>query len=125
MPKRATALTGAAGEHFVAFQLSAMSYPVALTHGGSPTVDLMVGDLTGSATVSIQVKTSNGAWRAFKKKPENNHWEWDVGKKGVHLRGESIFHAFVDLRPVTIHVLDYGKRSQQVPRALGSDNWQT
>ena len=98
MPKRATALTGAAGEHFVAFHLSAMGFPVALTRGGSPTVDLMVGDLTGSATISIQVKTSNWAWRAFKKKPENNHWEWDVGKKGLHLRSENIFYAFVDLR---------------------------
>jgi hypothetical protein len=34
MPKRATALTGAAGEHFVAYKLSAMNYPVALTRGG-------------------------------------------------------------------------------------------
>jgi len=75
-----------------------MGFPVALTRGGSPTVDLMVGDPRGSATISIQVKTSNGAWRAFKKKPENNHWEWDVGKKGLDLHSENIFYAFVDLR---------------------------
>ena len=98
MPKRATALTGAAGEHFVAFHLSAMGFPVALTRGGSPTVDLMVGDLSGSAAVSIQVKTSNWAWRQFKRKPDNNHWEWDVGKKGMFLRGDAIFYAFVDLK---------------------------
>lgn len=98
MPERATALTGAAGEHFVAYRLSAMGFPVALTRGGSPTVDLMVGDLGGSAAVSIQVKTSNRARRSSKTSPENNHWEWDVGRKGLNLRGDSIFYAFVDLR---------------------------
>lgn len=33
MPERPTALTAAAGEHFVAHRLSAMGYPVALTRG--------------------------------------------------------------------------------------------
>jgi hypothetical protein len=98
MPNRATALTAAAGEHFVAYKLSAMGYPVALTRGGSPTIDLMVGDLSGEATVSIQVKTSNWAKREYKRKPKNNHWEWDVGRKALDLCGDSIFYAFVDLR---------------------------
>jgi len=98
MPDRPTALTGAAGEHFVAYKLSAMGYPVALTRGGSPTVDLMVGDLQGRSAVSIQVKTSNWAWRGYKLKTEKNHWEWDVGKKALKLRGNSIFYAFVDLK---------------------------
>ena len=98
MPERASSLTGAAGEHFVAYMLSALGYPVALTRGGSPTVDLLVGDLKGEAAISIQVKTSNWAWRSYKRKPENNHWEWDVGKKAQNLRGDSIFYAFVDLK---------------------------
>lgn len=98
MPRRATALTGSAGEHFVAYALSARGYPVALTRGGSPTVDLMVGNLSGTETLSIQVKTSNWAWRWFKRKPANNHWEWDVGWKATQLRGASIFYAFVDLK---------------------------
>lgn len=98
MPDRATALTAAAGEHFVAYRLSAMGYPVALTRGGSPTVDLMVGDLSGKSAVSIQVKTSNWAWRSRKKNPAHSHWEWDVGRKGMELRGDSIFYAFVDLK---------------------------
>ena len=50
----ATALIAAAGEHFVAYRLSAMGYPVALTRAGSPTVDLMVGDLAGNAAISLQ-----------------------------------------------------------------------
>ena len=46
MPKRATTLTGAAGEHYVAYKLSLLGFPTALTRGGSPVIDLMVGDLT-------------------------------------------------------------------------------
>jgi hypothetical protein len=30
--------------------------------------------------------------------PEKNHWEWDIGKKGLHLRGDRIFYALVDLK---------------------------
>lgn len=44
MASRASTLTGAAGEHFIAYRLSAMGYPVALTRGGSPTVDLKWDD---------------------------------------------------------------------------------
>jgi len=32
-----------------------MSIPVALTRGGSQSIDLMVGDVGGTAAVSIQV----------------------------------------------------------------------
>ena len=98
MPKRATALTGAAGEHFVAYKLSHLGYPVALTRGGSPTVDIMVGDVSGNASVSIQVKTSNNACRVYKKHPENNKWLWEVGEKARTLKGENIIYAFVDLK---------------------------
>lgn len=72
MTKRSTALIGAAGEHYVAFRLSALGFPVALTRGGSPTVDLMVGDLEGQAALSFQVKTSSGAWRSFKRSNEKD-----------------------------------------------------
>lgn len=98
MGRSSTALTGAAGEHFVAYKLSAMGYPVAMTRGGSPTIDLMVGDLSGHAAVSIQVKTSRWAYRRFVKSPEKNHWEWDVSHKARLVRSESIFYAFVDLK---------------------------
>jgi hypothetical protein len=98
MPNHAPALVAAAGEHFVAYRLSALGFPVALTRGGSPTVDLMVGDLCGNAAISLQVKTSTGAWREYKRKPENNHWEWFVGSKVAKLTGKNIFYAFVDLK---------------------------
>lgn len=103
MPKkssRATALTGAAGEHYVAYKLSAMGYPTALTRGGSPVIDLMVGDLTGTRSLSIQVKTSSSAKRNYKREQNKakNHWEWDVGIKGKALKGHSIYYAFVNLK---------------------------
>lgn len=98
MPDRPTALTGAAGEHYVAFRLSEMGFPVALTRGGSPAVDLMVSGTDGRNAVSIQVKTSSGARREYVRKPENNCWEWDVGKRAMKLRGERLFYAFVDLK---------------------------
>tara|TARA_R110000868_G_C10823777_1_gene758825 strand:- start:756 stop:1193 length:438 start_codon:yes stop_codon:yes gene_type:complete len=100
VPKRATSLTGAAGEHYVAYKLSALGYPTALTRGGSPVIDLMVGDLSGDKALSIQVKTSNNARRAYKrdKNKHKNHWKWDVGAKGKKLKGDSIFYAFVNLK---------------------------
>lgn len=98
MPARPTSLTAAAGEHYVAYMLSALGYPVAMTRGGSPTVDLMVGDLAGDHALMIQVKTSNWARRTFKRVTHKNRWEWDVGKRAMRLRGENIFYAFVDLK---------------------------
>ncbi len=125
MPERPTALTGAAGEHFVAYKLSALGFPVALTRGGSPTIDVMVGNLTGTETLSIQVKTSNWARREFKRKPENNRWEWDVGKKALTLRGKSIYYAFVDLQwdPTNQHQMPtvFIVPSDDVANFLGPD----
>ena len=95
---RSTALTGAAGEHFVAFRLAQLGFPAALTRGGSPSVDVLVGDSDGNAAISIQVKTSSGARREFKRDPSKNRWEFDVGAKALRLRGSSIFYVFVDLR---------------------------
>lgn len=98
MPKRATSLTAAAGEHFVAYKLSLLGLPAAMTRGGSPAIDLMVGDLSGNNAVSVQVKASSNARRVYKKEENahKNHWEWDVGPKGKSLRGDSIFYAFVN-----------------------------
>jgi hypothetical protein len=62
MPKIPTALTGCAGEHFVAYRLSAMGYVAALPRGGSPSVDLMVGTVDGRNTVTVQVKTKSQAF---------------------------------------------------------------
>lgn len=98
--KRATSLTAAAGEHYVAYRLSEMAYPVAMTRGGSPSVDIMVANLSGTTTIALQVKTSTGARRTYSRpgNADKNRWEWDVGRKALELRGDSIFYAFVDLK---------------------------
>ena len=92
-----TALIGAAGEHYVAYQLSLRGFCVGLSRGGSPFVDIMIANPTGEG-VAIQVKTSSGARREFKRSTENNRWEFDVGPKARTLGGEKLFYAFVDLK---------------------------
>jgi hypothetical protein len=96
MIKRTTTLTAAAGEHYVAYRLSQLGYAVALTRAGTPLVDLMVASQDGNA-VSVQVKTSSAAYFTHKDRAKN-YWNWDVGEKARHARGESLFYAFVDLK---------------------------
>ncbi|MGA2272757.1 MAG: hypothetical protein ABSH00_04320 [Bryobacteraceae bacterium] len=98
MPDRQTAITAAAGEFYVAYQLSARGYVVAIPRANVPSIDLLVSDVTGARSVSIQVKTSSGAKRTFKRNPEKDRWVFDVGEKGKYLRGEKFFYAFVDLK---------------------------
>ena len=74
-----------------------MRFPVALTRGGSQSIDLMVGDVGGTAAISIQVKTATRAWRNYRTNPEKSRWEWDVGPRSANLCGKAIFYAFVDL----------------------------
>jgi hypothetical protein len=123
MAKRSTALIGAAGEHYVAFRLSALGFPVALTRGGSPTVDLMVGDLAGQAALSFQVKTSSGAWRSFKRSNEKDRWEFDVGVKAGKLSGPSIYYAFVDLKWGQGAPDVFVVPSEHVARVFAESNW--
>jgi hypothetical protein len=96
MPKHDNAVTGAAGEHYVAYVLNKMGYPVGLTRGGSPGVDLMATNPKTGSTVSIQVKTSRDAWRP-RKIVADSHWAWHVGKKAESLEGKDLFYAFVAL----------------------------
>ena len=100
-----TALIGAAGEHYVAYKLSHSGYCVGLSRGGSPFVDIMLSNKDGEG-VAIQVKTSQGARREFKKKPQNNRWEFDVGHKARSLGGERLLYAFVDF--------DWGRSAPKV-----------
>lgn len=112
-----------AGEHFVAYKLSAQGYPVGLTRGGTQSIDLMVGDIGGNAGVSIQVKTSSSAWREYKKKPENNHWEWPVSKKVLSLVGDSLFYALVDLKSGTGMPDVFIVPSADIAKRFKDGNW--
>jgi hypothetical protein len=97
MPDRPTTLTAAAGEHYVAYQLSRQNRIVALPRAGVPSIDILVSALTGTKTVGLQVKTSSWAWREYKKDPTKNHWEFDVGAKAVGKKDPRLIYVFVSL----------------------------
>jgi len=97
MPGRPTALTAAAGEHYVAYLLSSRGYIAALTRGGSPSVDILAASVDGKRTIGIQVKTSSWGFSPRKKKPEESHWEFDVGFKAVGNADDTFLYAFVSL----------------------------
>lgn len=98
--ERSGILTGTAGVYHVASQLAARGFHAAPTFGNAPFVDLIVGSVDGSATLSVQVKTTINALRTRgrgqNKHPD--HYEWDVGKKSAQHYNENLFFAFVDLK---------------------------
>lgn len=100
MAKRPGVLTGTAGVYYVAYELASRNFHAAVTYGNAPTVDLLVGLLDGSATLSLQVKTSSSALRTRgrgnAKSPD--HYEWDVGQRSATLHRPDLFFAFVDLK---------------------------
>ena len=100
MPQRHTTLTGAAGEHYVAFALSVRGYVAALTRGGTPFIDILCSSADGKRTLAIQVKTMSYAFHGRKRKPENSHWAFDVGWKAVGNRDNSFLYAFVCLQGI-------------------------
>jgi hypothetical protein len=93
-------LTGTAGEHYVAYKLTTLGFVVALTRGGSPSVDLIVGDLNGRNTVSLQVKSTEWAVRerGRGKNRRASRLEFPLGFKSGKVSQANYFFAFVDLR---------------------------
>ncbi len=89
------ALTGAAGEYYVAFQLSARGYAVGLTARGTKSADLLVTNLETGKSVTIQVKTM---WNAFvRSRKWEPYWKWRVGTSRAPAY-RTFFYAFVDLK---------------------------
>jgi hypothetical protein len=83
-------LIGAAGEHYVAFKLSSLGMPVALTRDGSDVIDLMAGDILKGTATAIQVKTARNARKS-------KYWEWSVGRKPLKLKDSNLVYVFIDL----------------------------
>lgn len=98
MPSRPIALTAAAGEHYVAYQLAKRGFIVGLTRGGTPSVDLLVSNQNGDRSISLQVKTNENAYVERKGKPEESRWVWFVGTKAFKKDGNKFLYAFVDLK---------------------------
>ena len=53
MVPRPSILTGTAGEHYVAYQLTKRGYVVGLTRDGTQSVDLLVSNQKGDKTISL------------------------------------------------------------------------
>ena len=88
------ALTGAAGEYYIAFRLAAMGYAVGMTPRGTTSIDLIVANPTTGQSITIQTKTMLSAFVPSRK--YGPYWKWRVGKpREPH---KTFFYAFVDLK---------------------------
>ena len=89
-------LTGAAGEHFIAFQLAARGYAVGLTTRGTRTVDLVVANPETGKSISIDTKTMRNA---YEKSGTESWYKWRMGvsayKKPIH---KDFYYILVDLK---------------------------
>lgn len=90
------ALTGAAGEHYIAFRLAAMGYAVGLTTRGTRTVDMVVANPDTGKAITIDTKTVK---KAAERSGTDCWWKWRMGirafKKPIH---DDFFYALVDLK---------------------------
>lgn len=92
-----TTLTGAAGEHYVMFQLLRQGYIAGLAPQGAPNADIIVSNVKGDKSVSIQVKTSlmKGADKG-----------WHMKAKHELIKGKNLFYCMLampedDTKPCT------------------------
>jgi hypothetical protein len=92
MSELSKSLTGIAGAHFVAGELSQRGYIATLTPRNTRGIDVLVSKLDGSKSVSIQVKTSSAKQR------ENYTRSWSMGKKDENIFSDYLFYVFVDIK---------------------------
>lgn len=81
-----SALTGAAGEYFVAAQLSRLGYVASINLKNTKGVDILVMNEDGTRSAMIQVKTHQGSGR-----------KWVLSSKAETMTGSRMFYVFVDL----------------------------
>jgi hypothetical protein len=82
--KRSTKIVGAAGEHFVMYELLRRNFVAALTPEGVPSVDILISDLSGGHLASLQVKTASAPRRT-----------WPLSPKNETLITDRLFYCFV------------------------------
>ncbi len=107
MPSISNNLTGAAGEHLVAAQLSIRGFSVGLTRGGSRAVDMLASNADGSRSIAIQVKASCDAWTERKKKRETSHWSFMMSTSDIQKRTSALIYVFVCLKGQSADSPDY------------------
>ena len=89
------ALTGAAGEYYVAFRLAAEGYAVGLTPRGTTSIDLIVARTDTGKSITIQTKTASNAFVQSRK--WGPYWKWPLGRSQQPSH-ETFFYAFIDLK---------------------------
>lgn len=87
---------GEAGEHFVSYQMARNGLYVGLTIGNMPHIDLLVSSGNGLKSISLQVKTSQNAYR--KKRYGHEGYEWDVSKSVINVHSTDFWYLLVDLK---------------------------
>jgi len=93
MKNKSKALTGIAGAHFVAAELSQRGYIATVTSRNTEGIDILASNLDGSKSVSIQVKTSGAKHRkSFLR-------SWMLSKKHENIFSDNMFYVFVNLNP--------------------------
>ena len=86
----ATAVTGAAGEHFIMAALLRRGCIAALAPEGVPNMDILVSDLDGKNQRGLQVKT---------RLEKGSDGGWHMSKKHEDLTSRSLFYSFVNFGP--------------------------
>ncbi len=94
MPKKN--FIGEAGEYFVAYKLSRRGLYVGLTLGNMPNIDLLLSSNNGLKSISIQIKTSQRAYR--KKRYGSEGYEWDANKNVIGRSSVDFWYVFVDFK---------------------------
>lgn len=99
--RRSGQLTGVAGVHYVAAYLSYLGFHAVPTTRNVAGPDLLVSNLSGTKSLTLQVKTTIWAMRTRgrgdKKQPHHCEWEigWGSAKKNNH---SQLVYALVDLK---------------------------
>jgi hypothetical protein len=86
MPKTSTAITGAAGEHYVMYRLLKLGHLAALTPTGAQGVDILISNADGGNLRAIQVKM-NGT--------EVGKDGWTMAAKHEGMRQGTLFYCLV------------------------------
>ena len=88
-------LTGAAGEYYIAFRLSALGYAIGLTPRGTRAADLLASNPETGKSIIIQTKTMMKA--SVKNRKRGPYWHWRLGSSRPKPQ-DTFYYTFVDLK---------------------------
>ena len=122
--------TGTAGEFYVAYQLTKREIHAAITLGNAAHVDILASSADGKRSLSIQVKTSNNAYR--RKRYGYEGFEWDVNKGDwsngpkymdnipYHCKGAVNYNYVIDKLDLPLMPITNGAKMKMVYFVLGA-----